>query len=182
MFFNFLYQGRRPYVTDVQSAAHEVDLAGFAAFDGTYLQRFLSERVIGADAETTAARVAKLLERQHVLFNGDNGAVLADLPALTARRTFFQIDLRYVDRHLAGGGDLRPQKKMAVRFLNIAVEVLNFLPQLAGRLGKIHGDRGLARPPLAAGDSHNKVVRHVTDPFQNEIARSGRLRSSVPRF
>ena len=115
-------------MTYFQFAPYEVDPAGLATLDGANLQWFWCYRFIGADAETAAAGVAKLLERQHTLFNADDGAVLADLPALTTDRTFFRIDLRDVYRNLSAYGNLRPQKNVAVRFLNVAIEILNFSP------------------------------------------------------
>jgi len=54
-----------------------------------------------------AARMAKLVEGQHVFFDRDDGTILANLATFTAGGALLQIDLRHVYGDLPAGGYTR---------------------------------------------------------------------------
>lgn len=78
--------------------------------------------------------------------------IATDLGAMTAMSAARFVDARYGQAHRVLAVDVRSQKKVRVRFLDVTIEQLG----LGERQREISGEKGLAGPALAARNRNNQ--------------------------
>lgn len=124
----------------------DLDMTGYTALNPADLLIFFGKSLFRADQDTASAGMANLFEYDQAVFDIGQSVELAKIDALAAAGAFFLIDHRDFHSDRLGLQLLRLEEEVAVRLLDVAVQVKRF----TGQLGKVDGYQGFPRPALSA--------------------------------